>query len=203
MTHADFVVVGEIRRVGKVALAGVHVLIDVPEQRRIDVQRDRQIVPADLGREQGVLSPRVRGILIAAQSPSPAAGEGVVGVDGRWKVDLAAMKVAVVVDAGGEAGVLDVDLAVVINALITIAGGGVAPALDEEERLVRWNEIHRGIMISDLDPDPESDMQPFGHSGPGFGSIKKSTDSGCYLTVLHHDLVLALLWETAWVSRDV
>lgn len=69
-------------RVREVASAGVHILIDVPEQRRVDVQLDRQIVLANLGRDQSVLFQSVLEILVAVQSLSLAASESVVFVDG-------------------------------------------------------------------------------------------------------------------------
>ena len=44
----------------------------------------------------------------------------------------------------------------------------------------------RGVMIPGLDPDPETDFQPFGDSKPGFGSSKKwnrNTSNGCPLSI--------------------
>ena len=70
------------RRVREVAFAGVQILIDVPEQRRVALQLDRQIVLANLGREQSVLFPSVFVIFVAVQSVVLAASESVLCADG-------------------------------------------------------------------------------------------------------------------------
>ena len=37
----------------------------------------------------------------------------------------------------------------------------------------RNHNTYRGVMILSLDPDTDSDFQPFGNSGSGFGSSKR------------------------------
>ena len=39
----------------------------------------------------------------------------------------------------------------------------------------------KGVMIQSLDPGPESDFQPFGNSGSGFGSWKLLNKDRTYL----------------------